>query len=40
MTLKVQHQGHHCIWLFSFLDISVESNIMNMCDLEPDIWPN
>ena len=36
MTLTVQHQGQHCIWLSSFLDMCVDSNILKMCDLEPD----
>ena len=40
MTMTVQHQGHHGIWLSSFLDICVDSNIMIMCDLESYIWPN
>ena len=33
-------QGHHFVWYSFFLDICVDSNIMNMCDLEPDLWPN
>ena len=40
MTLTVQHQGHHCSWLSAFLDMCEDSNIVNMCDIEPDIWPN
>ena len=37
----MQHQGHRCFLLSSFLDICVDTNIINMCDLEPDIlWPN